>query len=289
MVDASPHEDQIRALDEGRAFVDRSFLRKISVQGSDAGRWLNDLVTAGVGGLPVGRAVRSLFLSPTGRIRADVHVIRTAEGYLLLQDPAQPAPIDHLLAPYVLSSDVALADRTDSLAVLSLAGTESFPAAAMGCTPSTLGDGTDLVVPVSEHEELTGRLRGAGLREVGNGAVEARRIRRGIARFPIDLDEESLPAEAGLEVLIDFSKGCFLGQESVAKVRNLGHPPRVVLALRADGAATPGDPVMADGVEAGRITSAAPLPGGTALLARVRWEARSARLRTPAGSELTPA
>jgi folate-binding protein YgfZ len=114
-------------------------------------------------------------------------------------------------------------------------------------------------------------------------------VRRGVARFPVDVDEDSLPAEAGLEPAIDLAKGCFLGQESVAKVRNLGHPPRVVLALRAEGPVGPGEPVVTGGREVGRVTSAAPAPDGMALLARVRWEARSEALTTVAGEPLRPA
>lgn len=103
-------EEQVRALDEGRAFVDGSGLRMVEVGGGDAAAWLNDLVTAGVEDLAENEAVRSLLLTPTGRVRADFHVARASERFLLLQDPDQPKAIDDLLEPYVLSSDVALRD-----------------------------------------------------------------------------------------------------------------------------------------------------------------------------------
>jgi folate-binding protein YgfZ len=113
------------------------------------------------------------------------------------------------------------------------------------------------------------------------------RIRRGVARFPIDLTEESVPAEAGLDALIDTTKGCFLGQESVAKIRNLGHPARVVRALRSDAEVLAGDEVLAGGAAVGRFTSAAPSPGGgTASLARVSWAAADAPLSTADGAPL---
>ncbi len=84
---------------------------------------------------------------------------------------------------------------------------------------------------------------------VGPEALEAWRIRHGLARFPVDLDADSLPAEAGLDVepVIDRTKGCYLGQESVARVRNLGHPPRVVLGVRAETPLRPGAPVRSNG------------------------------------------
>ncbi|MBI2237215.1 MAG: hypothetical protein HYU54_01635 [Actinobacteria bacterium] len=281
-------EAEVRALDEGRAFVDRAPFRKVEVTGVDAVAWLNDLVTAGVEGLSAGEARRSLLLTPTGRIRADFHVVRTGAGYLLLQDPSQPRAVDDLLSPYVLSSDVRLLDVTDRLALFSLPGRMEIPDDLTASRPAMLGDGADVVVTSSEAGAARAALA-AALVEAGEEAVEVWRVRRGVARFPVDVDEDSLPAEAGLEPVVDLTKGCFLGQESVAKVWNLGHPPRVVLALRAEGPVAPGEPVVTGGREVGRVTSAAPAPDGMALLARVRWEARSEALTTVAGEPLRPA
>ncbi len=284
-MDAGRLEAEVRALEAGHGFVDGSGLRKVAVSGADAERWLNDVVTAGVAGLRAGASVRSLILTPTGRIRADFQVIRTTDGFLLLQDPEQPTSIGSLLEPYVLSSDVSLADRGADLAVYSVPGVEIDLEGATSSRPCLFGDGTDLLAP-ARLDRLATALAARGLSRAEATAVEAWRIRRGAARFPADTGEEPLPAEAGLEGAIDFTKGCFLGQESVAKVRNLGHPPRLVLALRAEAQVSRGERVMADGAEAGEVTSAAPAPGGTAILARVRWEARSADLATAGGLPL---
>lgn len=259
-MDREQLERQIRALDEGRGAVGLEGFRAVLATGADAGTWLHDLVTAGVRGLARGEAVRSLLLSPTGRIRADLHVLRMPEGYLLLQPADQPTGVGDLLAPYVLSSDVTLSEAVPRLVAL----------------PGVRG---------WRFEDPTA----TAAEPVGAVAVEAWRIRRGIARFPVDLDQDSLPAEAGLddEVVIDRTKGCFLGQESVAKVRNLGHPTRLVLALRAAGDVAPDEPVTARGAVAGLVTSADVLPDrGTALLARVRWDAREDDLCTAAGTRL---
>jgi hypothetical protein len=259
-VDANRLEEQVDALDQGRAFVDGARLRTVEVTGSDAGRWLNDLVTAGVDDVAPGGAARSLLLTPTGRVRADFHVVRTDGGFLLFQEPDQPAAIDDLLRPYVLSSDVAMRRAPEARVVL---------------MPSDRG-------------WAVAREPADGAVEVSVEAGEVWRIRRGVPRFPMDLDEESLPAEAGLEFLIDFTKGCFLGQEAVAKVRNLGHPPRAVLALGAALPVQSGESVIADGREVGTVTSAAPSPQGFALLARIRWDARMLPLATTSGGALTP-
>jgi len=260
-VDAHRLENQVDALEEGRAFVDGTRLRAVEVTGTDAGRWLNDLVTAPVEDIPPGGMARSLLLTPTGRVRADFHIVRTDGGFLLLQEPDQPTAIDDLLRPYVLSSEVALQRAA----------------------------GAHVVLVPSDRGWMVARAAGDGAVEASTEAGEVWRIRRGVARFPTDLDEESLPAEAGLEYLIDFTKGCFLGQEAVAKVRNLGHPPRAVLALRSAVPVRSGEPVLADGREVGAVSSAARSREGFAVLARVRWDARTRRLTTASGGELTPA
>jgi folate-binding protein YgfZ len=126
---------------------------------------------------------------------------------------------------------------------------------------------------------------------VSADAVEVWRIHHGRARMGRDFDRSSLPAEAGLLHTIDQTKGCFLGQESVARVRNLGHPPRVLLHLLGDGRIDVGEPLLvaeAD-VEVGAVTSAARLDGSTVVLARVGWSAREEPLRTANGLRLSPA
>jgi folate-binding protein YgfZ len=259
-VDVDRLEDQVDALDERRAFVDGARLRAVAVTGSDAGRWLNDLVTASVQDVLTGGTARSLLLTPTGRVRADLHILRTEGGFLLVQEPDQPVAIDDLLRPYVLSSDVVL---------------QRVPGAQVALVPSDRG-------------WTVTRATGDRVVEASSEAGEVWRIRRGVPRFPTDLDEESLPAEAGLEYLIDFTKGCFLGQEAVAKVRNLGHPPRVVLALRAAVPVRTAEPVLADGRDVGAVSSVAPPRDGFALLARVRWDARTHQLTTASGAQLMP-
>jgi tRNA-modifying protein YgfZ len=254
-------ERQVQALDDGRAVLDLEGWTLTEVRGADAEGWLNDLVTASMEGIRDGEAVRSLLLSPTGRIRADFHVLRSpGKGFLLLQGPGQPDGVAILLTPYVLSSDVELAaaDPTGLLVT---------PRLGSGWT-ATRGDSGDAVL-------------------VGAEALETWRIRHAIASFPVDLDADSLPAEAGLDVepVIDRTKGCYLGQESVARVRNLGHPVRLVLAVRADTPLHPGLAVLAEGAQAGTVTSVEPA-GGSGAMVRIRWDAREADLTVAGGSVL---
>ncbi len=281
----------MRALEDGRAIVRRAGLRTVALRGGDALRWANDLLSAGLHRLAPGGATRALLLSPTGRIRADVHAVRDAEGLLLLQPDDQPRAIDSLLAPYVLSSDVRLEDRTAEVEVISVQDAsilEGLPGLGHSIVgrPSALGSGADLVVPRERSTSVAALLCDRGGVGVSPEALDRWRILRGRPRFPVDIDEDSLPAEAGLEDAIDFTKGCFLGQEAVAKVRALGHPTRVVLALRTSDRVEVGAPILSGGHVVGRVTSAARLDPGSALIGRVRWDARASELVTPSGALL---
>ena len=98
----------------------------------------------------------------------------------------------------------------------------------------------------------------------------------------------SLPSEAGLEELIDTTKGCFLGQESVARVQNLGHPPRVLRHVQGLPALAPGAPVLdGDGSTVGSVTSAMRIDGRSSALVRVAWAAATTRLTDIDGHPLT--
>lgn len=279
------HEgDGIIALREERAFVDLSDRRKVRVSGADAVPWLHDLLTADIASLPRGGAVRSLLLSPTGRIRADVHVTRGEGDVLILQEPAQREHIGLLLHPYLLSSDVRLEDATHDLAVLSVLGAAARLVGRPGTSPSALGPGVDVITPTGKPAwRVEDALVKADLVEAGPDDVEAWRVLRGLPRMGMDFGEDSLPAEAGLETAIDFTKGCFLGQESVARVRNLGHPPRVLRHVSTDGELRPGEVVLSGVTTVGEVTSAAIAGGETVAIVRVRWEAADATLALPDG------
>jgi folate-binding protein YgfZ len=270
----------------GGAFAELSGWRVIAVRGSGAAAWLHDLVTADVEGLSVGQSRRSLLLTPTGRIRADFHVARSDGSFLLLQAEGQPEAVDAILAPYVLSSDVELADRSEGSAIVAILGGAAAEDDdhALVLAPSVLGRGHDVILPAGDPAaRLRARLRERGAVEVSAKDLETWRIHRGIARMGSDFGPDALPAEAGLEDTIDFTKGCFLGQESVAKVRNLGHPPRVLRLVRSRTPIVPGAPVLADDQQVGEVTSAAAADGGTAAIVRVRWDAASEALSTEAG------
>jgi hypothetical protein len=258
--------EQVDALD-ARASIDRSSDRMLLVRGADARRWLGDLVTADVATLRTGSSVRSLLLTPTGRIRADMWVACTDdETFLVLQASDQAESVVDMLRPYVLSSAVTLQDATGTLSARFVPARQEIDAHPAG-----------------------GDAPGRGSTPVEARAYELWRIARGDPRMGVDFDAGSLPAESGLDRLIDMMKGCFLGQESVAKIRNLGHPPTVLRHLRTEAGVEPGDEVHAPNGVVGRVTSAAPArPGGTVALVRVAWKAADVALSTGDGVPLIP-
>lgn len=278
----------MEALDEGLAYAELKEVVLTLVSGSDARVWLNDLVTTDVHTLGRYETRPSLLLGPTGRIRASFHVLALGDrDFALAQSPDQPEAVSNALAPYVLSSDVVLSPSR--LRLFAVPGGADPPERfGSAYRPSVLGGGYDLLLGASDDavfEDLRQNLASGGFLPAGLEAVESRRIRRGVAAFPQDLDTESLPAEAGFDTapVTDRTKGCFLGQEAVAKVANLGHPTRVVVPVEADAAIRAGETVRAgDGVDVGLVTSASDRLG----IVRVRWRARDTDLATASGTRL---
>jgi tRNA-modifying protein YgfZ len=284
----SHDRDLAALLASGEAFTDLSFWRKIAVSGTDAFLWLNDLVSSDISDLVPGRARRALLLSPTGRVRAEFTVAVTNEGVLLIQDPSQPEPVGELLERYILSSDVRLEDRTGDLALVALPGLAGEPEVpgATPSVPSCLGLGIDLLALGGQHDRLIGSLQ-ATFALAGGEDVETWRVRAGIPRFGVDGTPDDLPQECGMQEAVAFGKGCYLGQEAMAKVRNLGHPRRVLVHLEAPEPVAPGQTVTVGGRDVGEVTSAAGLDGGTVVLARVAWDAREGPFETSPGGLLS--
>jgi folate-binding protein YgfZ len=285
-------KDELDALEQERAFADLSAFRKVLVSGTDARAWLNDLLTCDVATIEPGLSRRSLLLSPTGRIRADLAVAQDDDGFVLLQAPDQPEHVGSLLGRYVLSSAVSLHDGTNERSLLAVPGraSELVGHPALGCviTPSVLGSGVDLLMPAGDASRRAQEaLVQDDLVKASAESLEVWRIRRGVPRMGADFGQDALPAEAGLQDAIDFTKGCFLGQEAVAKVRNLGHPPRVLRHVRVSGSVGAATQVMAGAEVAGTLTSvAADDRGATVGIVRVRWEFAGAELTTSDGTAM---
>jgi tRNA-modifying protein YgfZ len=252
-----------RALAGALGLVDRSHRGVIRITGQDRLSWLHSLTTQDLASLAPGSTAEALILSPNGHI--EHHLILTDDGTQLWAhiEPGTVGPLLEFLESMRFMLRVEPADVTASCAVLTLMG----PAAATGpadeaAVATTHTFGVDLIVRRERLAETAARLQAAGARLAGTWAYEALRIAARRPRFGLDTDHRTIPHEVGwIETAVHLNKGCYRGQETVARVHNLGHPPRRLVFLHLDGSEdrlpAHGDPVLLGDAGVGFIGSAA--------------------------------
>src|ERR1700761_761289 len=242
--------------------------------------------------LAVGEGQYAALLARKGHMQTDLRVLRT--GAEEIQVDLEPAPKDQALkhlTMYSIGRDVAVADATEERALLSLigpraaeiAGTASLAEFAnhrprvAGTEVLAVGtrDGIDLFCAAADRDRLLVALTDAGAVEVSPEAVEIVRVEAGVPRFGAEMDAATMPAEAAIvEDAISFTKGCYIGQETVARLHYKGKPNRHLRGLRLSGAAAPGAPLKLGEKEVGTLGGAVVSPAlGPIGLAIVRREA----------------
>jgi folate-binding protein YgfZ len=275
----------------------------LALTGSDCAGLLHGLVTNDVKSLRPGSGCHVALLTPKGKMRADLAVLRLAEEEFLLDcEPSLAAPLLAILSGYVPFSQSKMEDRTASNGVVHLEGPASAeilatagvaePAAAplSHLTAEIEGvrvrvvrvsrageEGFDLQSEPDAPPRLLGLLAGHGAQQVPLEVLEAGRVEAGLARWGAELDETVLPNEAWLErTAISYNKGCYLGQETVARLKTYGHVNRhlVALLLPVGSGAVAGDLVRAGDETVGKVTSAvdSALRGRRVALAFVKRE-----------------
>lgn len=281
------------------AVADWGFHGMLSVRGRDAApKLLGNLLSSDAAGLPVGRAQPSLLLSPKGKVVGVLRVWNHGGEHLdLLVEAACFPAAKEALERYARVGKTELEDRSRELGLLLVQGPQAAEAVqeAWETPPPKPGHVTEtpagnvlahdaiasapgflLMVRQDQARDAWERILDAARRRgggaVGWHAVEAARVRAGVPRFGAEATAESLPGEAGLEAAVAYTKGCFVGQEVVARIKNLGHVNRLAVRLRAEGPVEQGDALGADGKEVGLVTSVARGPGEPAALAVVRRE-----------------
>ena len=280
--------DEYAALRESAALVDLSYRKILRLSGKKTVEMLNAVLTNQV---PEEDrlGVYALLLNPKGRIQADLRVLKSGEDVLIAVEPEGVAAAKELLGRYAPFYRVRLEDLSDaSWGVLGLYGPragellEAFDLVEHESAVVSL-DGADLLaagvaVPVGGYDLLgpsdaleTARnhLRERGAVAAGLDAYEAARIEAGVPRFGSDITPENFPAEAGiLERAVSFEKGCYPGQETVARMHYRGHPNRELHRFVVEGTPpVPGAEIAQSGRQAGWITSVAPLPVDGKILA----------------------
>ena len=295
-----PRADDYRALREGCGLLDRSGRGKLALAGAGAVEFLNGQVTNELADLHPGEGCYAAFLTHKGKMLGDLRILALGE------DPAQP-PTELLLDTervalqalfdmirrFKVGFEVELHKRTLERGLLSLigpaapsiAGAPQLPAGEHANVPLQLDDiralavrtaeGVDLICDAAETERLAAALLDRGAAGVSAEAAECLRIERGRPRYGIDMDESTIPQEAGLnERAVSFTKGCYVGQETVARLFHRGKPNRHLRGLRLTAPASSGDELTLGDRVVGHLGSVAVSPSlGPIALALVRREA----------------
>ncbi len=251
-----------RAAQASAALVDRSNRGVLRVTGPDRLSWLHSLTTQQLDGLAAGTAAQALILSPNGHVEHHLTLTDDGTAVWLHVEPGTAAALAEFLDSMRFMLRVEVADVSQDYAVLTvlgpgggdLAGALDTVAARMN--PGPFG-AIDLVVARDLLPEVAGELVRRGAAAAGMWAFEALRIAARVPRLGLDTDHRTLPHEVGwIEAAVHLNKGCYRGQETVARVHNLGHPPRRLVFLHLDGSAdrlpAHGDPVELASDEQGK-------------------------------------
>jgi folate-binding protein YgfZ len=241
------------------------------VEGPDAAGFLHGLLSSDVAGLAPGGDRLALLLDAKGHLQADMRVRRDdAEAFTLVLDPPLAELVAGLLERYHFSEDLELLGPEESdLVTVSGVPADRLPAEAVAVAGRIPGT-TDLVV-----DDASATIAALGVPEVPAEALELARVAAGVLRIGVDTGPSTLVQEARLEdVAVSFDKGCYLGQETVARAQYRGRVNRLARGLELSAGAAPGAAVTAGGREIGRLTSLADTPDlGTIGLAILRRDA----------------
>ncbi|MEU9297788.1 folate-binding protein [Streptomyces sp. NPDC048266] len=220
-----------RALADGKGFVDLSHRGVVTVTGDDRLSWLHLLVTQHMTDLPPGRATEALVLSANGHIEHALYLVDDGETVWAHVEPGTREELVAYLESMKFFYRVEVADRTEDIAVVHL------PAGSIAEVPEGVAvretpHGRDLFLPRADLESFAGSHGPAA----GMLAYEALRVEAHRPRLGFETDHRTIPHEVGLiGSAVHLQKGCYRGQETVARVQNLGKPPRRLVFLHLDG------------------------------------------------------
>ncbi len=278
---------------EGCGLLDRSERGKLALTGSDAKSFLQGQVTNDVEALQAGHGCYAAFLTPKGKMLGDLRILDTGSVLLLDTERVALQELFNMIRRFSIGYDVQLHKRTVECGLLSLIGpaaasitpAEAVPEEEHAHAPVSVAGiearavrtdvGIDLLCDASATGPLTSALRDAGAQPVSESVAECLRVERGRPRYGIDVDDGVIPQEAGLnERAVSFTKGCYVGQETVARLYYRGKPNRRLRGLRLSALAGTGDAVELDGRQVGALGSVVSSPAkGPIALALIRREA----------------
>jgi folate-binding protein YgfZ len=243
-----PNKEQ-RALLEGKAWADLSHLSIIAISGDDRLKWLHDLTTQHLTDFGAGLWTSAMILDPQGHVEYQFNLVDDGAATYLVLDPQFAEPLITYFNKMRFMLKVEVRDASSEFAVLRAPG-----------APTEIG-GPFALVPRAELAEMKATFSSTAM-EVGTWALDAERVAAGRPRHGFDTDFKSIPNELGvLHSSVHMNKGCYRGQETVAKIYNLGKPPRRLVMLHLDGHAVvmppTGTPVMNGEVQVGFLGTVA--------------------------------
>ncbi len=238
-----------RALEAGTAWADLSHFNIVAVTGEDRLKWLHDLTTQFVSDLQPGVWMPSMILDAKGHVEFQFNLVDDGTTTYLVLDPGYVEQLVEYLTKMKFMLRVDVRDASSEFVVLRAPGV----ADAIG--------GPFALVPRAEVEEMKQTFGGVAT-QVGTWALDAERVAKGRPRIGFETDHKSIPNELGvLNTAVHMKKGCYRGQETVAKIYNLGNPPRRLVMLHLDGSdvgfPAAGTKVENDGVVVGFVGTVA--------------------------------
>ncbi|HKH17747.1 MAG TPA: folate-binding protein [Solirubrobacteraceae bacterium] len=273
--------------------VDRSERGKLALTGAEAKEFLQGQVTNDVEALTEGEGCYAAFLTHKGKMLGDLRILDAGDELLLDCERVALQELFTMIRRFKLGRAVELHKRTLDHALLSLigpdarrlTGAEDLPQQEHSHRAGQLAErpvrliatdlGVDVLCDVADTAQIAAALAAAGAVPAGEEAAEVRRVETGRPRYGVDLDDTVIPQEAGLnERAVSFEKGCYVGQETVARLYFRGKPNRHLRGLKLSGRAAPGQPLRLGDREVGRLGSVVESPlHGPIALALVRREA----------------
>src|SRR3954471_3520413 len=259
-------------IDRGCALLDRSARGKLALTGSDAKTFLAGQITSDVEALTPGHGQYAALLTHKGKMLGDLRVLDLGDELWLDTERVALQALFDTIRRAKIGYDVELHKRTLEQALFSLLGPRAREVAGAGAAglgtaehDSARGElgvlvttdlGVDVICAAEEADAVRARLEAAGAVPVSEADAEIRRVETGRPRYGIDLDDTVIPQEAGLnERAVSFTKGCYVGQETVARLHYKGKPNRHLRGLRLSGPAPSGAPLYLGEREVGRLGS----------------------------------
>jgi folate-binding protein YgfZ len=286
-------DGQYRVLREGAGVLDRSTRGKLVLAGPDAIEFAQGQLTNDVAAIELGEGCYAALLDRKGHMQADMRVLRLAGDRLWIDlEPETTAATKSHLSLYRVGLEVEISDLTAARAIVSVIGPAAGAVSgAEGLSPEhahrelELGGtscravatdlGVDLICDPADAEPVIAALAEAGAEPVSAEAAEIVRVESGRPRFGREMSPATIPQEAGIiDRAVSFTKGCYIGQETVARLHYKGRPNRHLRGLRLDAPVENGAQITFQGREVGRIGTAVVSPGlGPIALAVIRREA----------------